>query len=150
MKRRLCITAAALSAAIALGGCVGPAGTTQVYEGKAVRTANDSLSALQTALLTVATSRRGRVTQAYLETVLSNAEDTFSSVQNTFDSIQPPNTARAAALRDGLDKLLSDGADGMAQLRILARQRDRSNLYAEAQMLASTATGLDQFAQGHG
>jgi hypothetical protein len=150
MSRRLLAVATALSLLLALTGCVGPAPTTQVYEGKAVRTANDSLSALQTALLTVTTSERGRLTQAYLETVLSRSEDSFSSIQTTFDSIQPPKTARAAQLRDGLDKLLSDGADGMAQLRILARQQDRAKLYAEAHALTATAAGLNNFAQGHG
>jgi hypothetical protein len=150
MSRRAFAAATALSLVLALSGCVGPARTTQTYEGKAVRTANDSLSALQTALLSVTTSQRGRLTQAYLETVLTNSEDAFSSIQATFDSIQPPNTARAAELRDDLDKLLSDGADGLAQLRILARQHERKDLYAEAHTLAATAAGLDKFAQGHG
>jgi hypothetical protein len=150
MNRRLPAAIVTVVAALALSGCVGPAGTTQIYEGKAVRAANDSLSALQTALLTVQTSERGRLTQAYLETVLSKAEDAFSSVQNTFDSIQPPDTARADQLRDGLDKLLSDGADGLAQLRILARRQDAARLGTEAHTLATTADGLDKFAQAHG
>jgi len=139
---------AALSAVLALSGCVGPAPTTQVYETKAVHTANDSLSALQTALLSVRTSLDGRLMQAYLETVLSDSEDAFSSIQATFDSIQPPDTERADQLRDELDKLLSDGGDGMAQLRILARRRDTAKLAAVAHELAATAQGLDKFAQG--
>lgn len=150
MNSRLPLAGVAAAAVLALSGCVGPAGTTQIYEGKAVRTANDSLSALQTALLTVQTSERGRLTQAYLETMLSKAEDTFSSIQHTFDSIQPPDTARADQLRDSLDKLLSDGADGLAQLRILARRQDSARLSADARALAATADGLDKFAQAHG
>jgi hypothetical protein len=133
-----------------LSGCVGPARTTHTYESKAVRTANDSLSQLQTALLSVDTSLRGRMMQAYLETVLSESEDAFSSIQNTFDSIQPPNTERADRLRSSLDTLLSDGADGLAQLRILARRQDTNQLAAEAHKLTATATALDQFAQEHG
>jgi hypothetical protein len=150
MNGRLLAAGAVVVAVLALSGCVGPAGTTQIYEGKAVRTANDSLSALRTALLTVQTGERGRLTQAYLETVLSKAEDAFSSIQHTFDSIQPPDTARADQLRDGLDKLLSDGADGLAQLRILARRQDTARLDAEARTLVATADELDKFAQGHG
>lgn len=150
MRRRISVAAATFLAVLALSGCVGPARTTSTYEGKAVRTANDSLSALEAALLSVQTSERGRVTQAYLETVLSSSEDAFSSIQNTFDSIQPPDTARAAELREGLDKLLSAGSDGIAQLRILARQQHRADLYAEAHTLAATADALDKFAQGHG
>jgi hypothetical protein len=135
---------------VGLSGCVGPARTTNTYEGKAVRSANDSLSALQTALLCVRTSEQGRLTQPYLETVLSKSEDSFSSVQTTFDSIQPPNTARADRLRDTLDQLLSDGSDGMAQLRILARRQDSARLGAEVHKLAATAAGLNRFAQDHG
>jgi hypothetical protein len=144
------VAAGALVVVLALSGCVGSAPTTATYEDKAVRTANDSLSALQTALLSVHTSLRGRLMQAYLETVLSESEDAFSSVQATFDSIQPPDTGRADQLRDGLDKLLADGADGMAQLRILARRQDTARLAAEAHKLAATADGLDTFARGHG
>jgi hypothetical protein len=150
MTRRLPAAVAALIAVLAVSGCVGPARTTHAYESKAVRTANDSLSALQTALLCVQTSQRGRLTQAYLETMLSKSEDSFASIQNTFDSIQPPDTAGADQLRDSLDKLLSDGADGMAQLRILARRQDKAQLAAEAKKLTATADGLDKYARTHG
>lgn len=135
---------------LALSGCVGPARTTSTYEGKALRTAQDSLSELQTSLLSVQTSLHGKLTQAYLQTVLSESEDAFSSIQATFDSIQPPDTEAADKLRDSLDKLLADGADGMAQLRILARRQDTQQLAAEAQKLTATADGLDKFAQEHG
>jgi hypothetical protein len=139
-----------LVAGLALTGCVGPARTTHTYESKAVRAANDSLSALQTALLCVRTSQRGRLTQPYLETVLSRSEDSFTSVQNTFDSIEPPDTARADRLRGALDQLLSDGSDGLAQLRILARRHDGAELGAEARRLMVTAVALNRFAQDHG
>jgi hypothetical protein len=129
---------------------VGPARTTPTYEGKAVRAANDGLSALQTALVVVQAGQRGRVTQSYLEIILSQSEDSFSSIQNSFDSIQPPDTARADQLRDGLDKLLSDGSDGLGQLRILGRRQDGAQLAAEAKKLGATADGLEKFAKGHG
>jgi len=150
VKRRLSAAAGALVVVLALSGCVGPARTTQTYEGKAVRTANDSLSALETALVSVQTSLRGRLMQAYLETVLSESEDAFSSIQATFDSIQPPDNEKADHLRDSLDTLLADGADGMAQLRILARRQNTAELAAEARKLTATAAGLAKFAQGHG
>jgi hypothetical protein len=141
---------AAPAMVLALSGCVGPARTTHTYESKAVRTANDSLSALQTALLAVHASQQGRLMHAYLKTVLTESEDAFSSIQNTFDSIQPPDTPRADELRDSLDKLLSEGADGMSQLRILARRQNTAELAAEAKKLSSTAAGLDKFAKDHG
>ncbi|PZS24712.1 MAG: hypothetical protein DLM58_24000 [Pseudonocardiales bacterium] len=150
MRPRLRAAILALLAVLALSGCVGPARTTHTYESKAVRTANDSLSELQTALLSVNTSLHGRLMHAYLETVLSESEDAFSSIQNTFDSIQPPNTPRADQLRASLDTLLSDGSDGLAQLRILARRQDTAGLAAQAHKLTATAAGLAKFAQEHG
>ncbi|MDT4962540.1 MAG: hypothetical protein QOF87_2187 [Pseudonocardiales bacterium] len=150
MTRVFRVAFAGLVFVFALSGCVGPAPTTHTYESKAVRTANDSLSELQTVLLSVQMTRRGRMMQVYLETVLSESEDAFSSIQNTFDSIQPPDTGRADQLRAGLDTLLSDGADGLAQLRILARRQDTRELAAEAHKLTATAAALDKFAQEHG
>lgn len=88
--------------------------------------------------------------QAYLETVLSQSEDSFGSIQNTFDSVQPPDTSRADQLRGRLDKLLSDGSDGLAQLRILARRQETGQLAAEAHKLVATADGLDKFAKDPG
>jgi hypothetical protein len=150
VRRRFASVVGAIVLVFALTGCVGPARTTATYQGKAVRTARDSLSELQTALLSVQTSQRGRMMQAYLETVLSEAEDAFSSIQATFDSIQPPNTVTADTLRQSLDVLLADGADGMAQLRIFARRQDTVRLAARARKLAATGRGLEQFVQEHG
>jgi hypothetical protein len=149
MRRCLCTAVAGLLAVLALSGCVGPALTTQSYVGKAVHTANDGLSELQTALLTVDASLHGRLMQAYLVTVLSESEDAFSSIQTTFNSIQPPDSDEADQLRDRLDRLLSDGVDGLAQLRILARRQDTIQLAAEADKLAVTADELNRFAQEH-
>ncbi|MEP7179679.1 MAG: hypothetical protein ABI775_11355 [Pseudonocardiales bacterium] len=83
-------------------------------------------------------SLRGRMMHAYLLTILSESEDAFSSIQNTFDSIQPPATVRADQLRDSLDTLLSDGSDGLTQLRILARRQDNHELAGQAHKLTAT------------
>jgi hypothetical protein len=143
------VAAGVLVVVLMSAGCVGPARTTSTYENKAVRTAQDSLSQLQTALLSVDTSLQGRMMHPYLKTVLSDSEDAFASIQNAFDSIQPPDTRGADALRTGLDALLSDGADGMTQLRVLARRKDTRILAVEAHKLAATAAGLDKFQREH-
>lgn len=150
MRRWLSTTVGAVVLMLALSGCVGSARTTASYEGKALRTAQDGLSVLHTALLSVQTSLSGRMMQAYLETVLSESEDAFSSIHATFDSIQPPNTDTSDQLRDSLDNLLADGADGMAQLRVLARRQDSSALAAEARKLVATTERLGKFVKDHG
>lgn len=139
---------AALVAALlvgALSSCVGPARTTAQYEGKATRTANDAQSNLATALLAVRTSQRGRLLGRSLRVVLSESEDAFGSIQATFDSIQPPETARADALRSRLDAILSDGADSLSQLRIAARRSDQSSLIKTAAAVPPVIARLEKF-----
>ena len=137
----------ALAIALALAGCVGPAPTTSEYAGKAAHTAGEALAQVETARLAVEHS--SGMSSQYLETVLVNAEQAFSSIQNTFDSIQPPADPAADKLRSQLDKLLSDGADGLAQLRILARRGDTEAMASTAHDLGRTATGLKSFHQEH-
>lgn len=132
-----------------LCSCVGPARTTGAYEGKAAHTAQAALSQMRAALLAVDAAHRKRLTQAYLETLLSECEDAFSSIQATFDSIQPPNTTTADDLRAKLDPLLTSGSDGLAQLRILARRQEVAALNRLAGQLASLADQLDAFGTEH-
>ncbi|HEY6748914.1 MAG TPA: hypothetical protein VI357_24755 [Mycobacteriales bacterium] len=138
----------AVLAIAALTGCVGPAPTTGEYEEKAAHTAADALSQLQTARLAVGNA--GRMPASYLETVLVDAEEAFGSIESTFDSIQPPDDPRADRLRSDLDGLLSDGSDGMTQLRVLARRSDAAGLRSTAEQLVATADGLGRFAREHG
>ena len=137
----------AVAIVLALAGCVGPAPTSHEYEGKAAHTAGEALAQVETARLAVEHFKG--VPSTYLETVLVDSEQSFDSIQNTFDSIQPPADPAADQLRSQLDKLLSDGADGMAQLRILARRNDAAALASTAQNLGQTAAGLDRFHQDH-
>jgi hypothetical protein len=76
--------------ALLLTGCVTPAPTTSAYGGKAGSTAQAAASAVRTALLAEDAFGRERLTAAYLESTLVDAEDTLGSVRTTFDSIQRP------------------------------------------------------------
>jgi hypothetical protein len=134
-----------LVGAVVLSGCVGPARTTGRYAGKATRTANDAISALQTAALAVQTSERGRMLGPYLNVVLTGAESDFNSVQQTFNSIQPPDTREADTIRNSLDKILTDGSDVLAQLRILARRGDQVKMVAQARSIPALVDKLDRF-----
>jgi hypothetical protein len=132
---------------LGLAGCVGPAPTTGAYAGKAAHTAAEALAQLETARLAV--QNAGRMPASYLDTVLSDAENAYGSVMTTFDSIQPPDDPAADELRSDLDDLLSDGSDGIAQLRILARRGDVADMRSTAAILGKTADGLDRFNQEH-
>ncbi len=132
-----------------LAGCVAPAPTTSAYEGKAARTAQDALSQVETVRMAAEAGARGRLTRAYLETVLSDAEDAFGSIQDTFDSVQPPDEPAADELRDALDELLSAGSDAVSGVRIAARRQDTGQMLAAARSLEPVAAGLARFEQEH-
>ena len=143
MNARAC-AAAALAAAL-VSGCVGPATTEDAYRGKALHAAHDAVSQLQTARLTVQTMLAGRLQHLYTETVLSDTEDSLSSVQQSFDSIQPPNTEVADKLRSDLDDLLSAGNDSLGDLRIAARRHDDATLRSVTHDVDSTIAKLDKY-----
>ena len=132
-----------------LTACVAPAPNTPAYESKAAMTAEAAVSATRTALMATDAYRRDRLGVTYLEPVLVDAEDELGSVQTTFDSVQPPATGAADALRASLDPLLESANSAMTDLRIAAR-RDRSQDMASAvDDLTHTADQLDAFAKEH-
>jgi hypothetical protein len=139
--------AALLAALLGLAGCVTPAPTTSAYAGKAGSTAEAAVSAVRTALLAEDAFVRGRLTAAYLETTLVDAEDTIGSVRATFDSVQPPDTPAADGLRGTLDPLLEQAGSGLTDLRIAARRDDRAALASTADDLGGVADRLEAFAQ---
>ncbi len=140
---------AVCAASVVLSGCVAPPGNTSSYEAKAVRTAVDARSQVQTVRLTVQAYDAGRMLSPYLTTVLSSAEDSFSSIENTFGSIQPPDSTKADQIRDDLGQILSDGSDAMSQARIAGRRGDRDQLADAAKTLDGVADRLEHFSSEH-
>jgi hypothetical protein len=136
-------------AALALGaGCVahpvGPARTFGKYEGKAVTTAEGALSAVESARLAARTAAEGGAFGPYTGTVISESEEGATSVQGTFDSIQPPGE-QADELRSELDGLLSDAVSHLGDLRIAARRGGLGGLDDVARPLMADAEHLRSF-----
>jgi hypothetical protein len=103
---------------------VGPARTYDKYRGKAVTTAKSALSAVETAALVARADARGDALDSFTAVVVSDAEESVTGVQSTFDSIQPPS-ARADDLRDTLDSLLTAAADHVATVRVSVRRGEK-------------------------
>jgi hypothetical protein len=140
------------AAALAIGlcaGCVTPAPTTDVFEAKAGLTAQDANSSAATAVLAVRTYESGKLTPQALEVLLEECEDGLGSVTSTFDSVQPPDTDAADALRSQLDDLLADAGDATSTLRIAARRGDTGTLREAAGSLQQVTDRLDAFAKEH-
>jgi hypothetical protein len=134
---------------LASSSCVSPAGTTEVYEAKAALTATDALSSARTAVLAVRSFRDGHLSEAVLEVLLQESETAVGSMTSTFESVQPPPTTAADALRDTLDGLLGSADNEVRELRIAARRGQPRELSHHADRLSSTADRLERFAQEH-
>jgi hypothetical protein len=150
MRRRHCrLPAAMVAVSVTVAGCVGPATTGAAYRGKAVHAADAAQSAVQTAVLTTKGMLGGRMLGTYGEVVLSNAEQDLESVQQSFDSIQPPDLSTSDKLRNGLDPVLSTASSDLTDLRIAARRDDSVQMKRLLQDLVKVASKLDSFSTDH-
>jgi hypothetical protein len=135
--------------ALIVAGCVAPAPDTSAYESKAAMTASAAVSAARTALMATDAYDADRLGASYLEPVLVDAEQTLSSVQASFDSVQPPATDDADALRSTLDPLLTAAGSALTDLRIAARRSRPSDMSTAADDLRGAADQMDGFAEEH-
>jgi hypothetical protein len=125
---------------------VGAARTYGKYEGKATTTAEAAVSEARTVVLVSDAASNGNAFGPYTTTVVSDSEEGLSGLQGTFNSIQPPD-ARAAALGNELNGLLSDAVDHARNVRIAARQGDLPHLADVAKPLAEDADKLEAFSE---
>jgi hypothetical protein len=133
----------AAAAVVAASGCAGPSRTDDDYRHKAANTAETARSAVKTVRLGVQADDRHKVTGPYLSILVGRAEDQLSSVQQTFDSRQPPSS-HADDIRDSLDKLLVKASDTVSQVRIAVRRGQLGQLHRFAKDLDDLADRLDK------
>jgi hypothetical protein len=126
---------------LVLGGCVGPARTTDDYTRKASTSVHDVHSAVETARLGVDAVARDRTTGPYVSVLLGQAEEQATSVQSTFDSVQPPNED-ADRLRDEVDGLLTQAVSVLGDVRIAARRGDTDGITGRGPALADISKRL--------
>ena len=128
---------------------VGPARTFDKYEGKAVTTAKSVLSNVATVRLAARAGSRDRAFGPYLSVLISDAEESISGVQGTFDSIQPPDD-RADGLARELDQVLGDALEHVRDVRVAVRRGELSDLTKTAAPLADDVHKLQRFQEQHG
>jgi hypothetical protein len=128
---------------VLVGGCVSPSPNLAAYESKAARTASAAVSQLRTVL--VAIRDPGKVTHAYLDVLVTDAEGAYGSVTSTFEAAQPPDDPAADKIRIALDGLLSGGGDLIGAARIAIRRDDPTAVAALAPRLADAAGQLEDF-----
>jgi hypothetical protein len=145
-RRRL--VGLALLCALVAGACVAPARTLKPYVADAVTTAEETRSAVQTALVASHSAARGNAFSNYLSTLFGDTEDTAAAVQSSFDSEQPPSRA-ADRLRNQLDSMLQDAGGVLVALRIHARRGEIARLARIAQPLNKVSKDLGHFIAVH-
>jgi hypothetical protein len=138
-----------LISVLVLASCVGPATTTAAYRGKAVHAAGAAVSEMETVVLTSGAVLHGKIMQAYAEIVVSKAEDALSSVQGSFDSIQPPDDTVSDQLRSEVDDLLTAGLGEVSELRIALRRGAGEQVAELADALKQTSAKLSALSEAN-
>jgi hypothetical protein len=129
---------------MALVGCAPGTPDDDSWRDDATRAVGDVLSAVQTARLGIEQAQDDRVPDAYLQTVLVDAERTGGMAASTLSSVQPPDSERrrSSDVTDRLDRatgLLSD-----ARIAVVARDtHEYGDLVAELRNTAHDLVALE-------
>ena len=120
--RRVCAIVLAGALTCGLAACAGPTTGPHDYRLKLANTAEALESTARTVIMAGDLLDDGRAFQPYVANVISDAEDDATSVQETFDSRQPPDTA-SDRLRQHADKTIEDVVSAISDARIAVRAR---------------------------
>lgn len=124
---RLRPLAVASAAILLLAGCASPSPTMSDYQTKTRTTASAVAGIAAVARTGAQQWQHGRLTKAYADTLITEAEDDAGSIIATYDSRQPP-TSDAIALKNKIDKPLQDVSNALTDLRIALRRGDHQGV----------------------
>jgi hypothetical protein len=139
------VVALGCAAAVATA-CAGPVHGTDDYRHKLANTAEALESTAQTVILTANLLDRHRVFLRYAADVISQAEDDATSIQQTFDSRQPPSKT-TDDLRQKADTTIQDVVSAITDARIGARSGDVGGVNDAASQLRKLIGDLDKLQQ---
>lgn len=140
---------AGFACTLALSACASPATSFDGYQGKVAASAQAMTGIVNTAWLAADSWQRHRVTSAYADIVVTNAERDAGSVLTALDTRQPPDE-RSIALKDDADQPLQDASDALTDLRIALRRDDHDGVSHAMQMLKHELQPLAAFTQDGG
>ena len=112
--------------AVTTTGCVGPTTSDAAVRRQAVLSTEAAASELSTADLAVRPQLAGEACRAYTDVVVTAAEGTVSTVEQTFASRQPPRTTGPLYVHTG--DALGRAADLVTDLRLAVRREDTAEL----------------------
>jgi hypothetical protein len=128
---------------VVLAGCAGPARTDGSYNSKAVATAEQTRSSVETALVALDALRRHSLPSAYVSVTVAESETDAASALSGFESVQPPST-RSDAVRDDTTEVVGDAVDLLADARIAVRRGASGPVDALIPELREASSRLDE------
>ena len=123
--------------------CAGPTTGAHDYRLKLANTAESLESSAQTVIMAAGLLHDGRAFQPYVANVISAAEDDATSIQQTFDSRQPPNHS-SDELRQHADTTINDVISAITDARIAARASETQDLAQAADKLRRLLNDLQK------
>ena len=135
-----------LAACLVLAGCVAPAVDTGAFEHNALGALESGVSTARVAAVALDARAADRVTFAYANTVVTEAEDAIDPILASFGVVDPPDRSVDPLRREVLDHLGETG-DLLAEARIAVRRGDVRAMTDLAAGLRRVADGMDQQAE---
>jgi hypothetical protein len=146
MRRLAHAVLVTLMALVAVSGCVAPTTDSGAYRQNAAAAIRSALGEARTGALAVQARLDAKVTNAYVDTVVTQSESALGPIEDSFGSVDPPSR-RDDDLRDHVGTMLSDTADALSTARIAVRREDRAGMRASVRELARLGDQLDQAQQ---
>lgn len=140
--RLLRAASAAVMACLALGGCVVPASDAGAFEANAEAALGSAVSEARTGALVLRARLDGDATNAYADTVITEAESAIGPIEDSFGNVDPPSPGEDR-LRTEVMQLLGDTADAFAAARLSVRRDDEGQMRATARELTELADRMD-------
>jgi hypothetical protein len=138
-----------LLAAVLLGGCVAPAVNAGAFQENAKAALSSSVSEARTAALAVQARLDAKVTQPYVNVVVTDSETALGPIQDSFGNVDPPSP-QDDALRDTVMAMLADTSDALATARIAVRRQDTAQMRDSVVELAALADRMEKTKDGLG
>lgn len=133
----------AAAACLAISGCVAPAFDSGAYEQNAVAALESAVSTSRVAATTLEARVRDRLTLAYADTVVTEAEDAIDPVTASFGVVDPPRR-QLDGLRSEVLDLLGEAGDLLAEARLAVRRQDGPAMRDAAAALRRLADDMER------
>ena len=140
------LLAAGLLGSLCVAGCVAPAFDSGAFTHNAIEALDSAQSQTRTAYLAVQAKLDDKLTQPYVDNVVTESEDAMGPIEDSFGNVDPP-TAADGKLRDDVGQLLSDAADVLSTARIAVREHDEPGMRQSVKDLGSLADQLEKKSQ---